>query len=330
MYAQYTANSPTPTQPIQAQEKQFDLKIQLQNQKIESLKSKVGDAINYQALRKDVLDSQEKSINWWLSVIAIFLTLFAIVTPIYMRFFEDKTNKHVNQIKEMKQKVEKIKKEAEKDSYKIKEITNINAQQNAENPKNTQIEKAKQHGTKLDKLIASALELQNKKSIKEAIDKWREILEHAYRTNNQNLQASCCFNLGFLYSDNEKYHVAIEFYQKAIEIKPDKYEAYNNMGIAYADLKQYQQAIEAYQKAVEIKSDYYMAYCNMGGAYDAMENFAKAIDSFNNAIKVNPNIGKEIGNWKFLTHRIKTLDDPTIKQQYQRIFNHLKDGKNKK
>jgi hypothetical protein len=50
-------------QQIQAQEKQRDLKVQLQNQKIENLQNQVlqnqvDKAINHQALRKAVLDRQ--------------------------------------------------------------------------------------------------------------------------------------------------------------------------------------------------------------------------------------------------------------------------------
>jgi tetratricopeptide (TPR) repeat protein len=83
---------------------------------------------------------------------------------------------------------------------------------------------------------------------------------------------------------------------------------------------------------IEIKPDDHEAYYNIGNAYDAVKNFDKAIDNYNTAIKINPSIGKEIRpkDWKILTHRIKALNDPIIKQQYQEIFNQLKGEQNKK
>ena len=127
-------------------------------------------------------------------------------------------------------------------------------------------------------------------------------------------------------------HLAIEFYQKAIEIKHDYHESYNNMGNVYAKLKECQKALEAYQKATKIKPDKYEAYYNMGFTYDLMENFDKAIENYYTAIEINPNIGKEINSkvLEFLTSRIETLEDPVIKQKYQQILNQLKDRQNKK
>ncbi|MBP1311723.1 regulator of replication initiation timing, partial [Paenibacillus sp. 1182] len=66
------------------------------------------------------------------------------------------------------------------------------------------------------------------------------------------------------------YQQAFEKYEKAVEIKPDKHEAYYNWGIALRNLaeskegeegeKLYQQAFEKYEKAVEIKPDKHEAY----------------------------------------------------------------------
>jgi tetratricopeptide (TPR) repeat protein len=104
------------------------------------------------------------------------------------------------------------------------------------------------------------------------------------------------------------------------------------MGVVYAKLGKHQQALETFQKIIEINPDDYRVYYNIGNAYDAVKNFDKAIDNYNTAIKINSGIGKEIKpeDWKILTHRIKALNDLTIRQQYQEIFNQLKGEKNKR
>ena len=45
-----------------------------------------------------------------------------------------------------------------------------------------------------------------------------------------------------------KLEEAIEAYNKALAIKPDYAEAYNNMGIALQDQGKLEEAIEAYNK----------------------------------------------------------------------------------
>ena len=77
---------------------------------------------------------------------------------------------------------------------------------------------------------------------------------------------------------------AIEHYARALKIKPDFHEAWNNMGNAYAHKGEYDRAIESYQKAVAIKPDKHEAWFNLGCACSmkgepllALESLARAI-----------------------------------------------------
>jgi tetratricopeptide (TPR) repeat protein len=58
-------------------------------------------------------------------------------------------------------------------------------------------------------------------------------------------------NLNGFFSN--KFKEAIEAYEKALEIKPDYYEAYYGIGVAYASSNKFKEAIKAYKKAIEIK-----------------------------------------------------------------------------
>ena len=62
----------------------------------------------------------------------------------------------------------------------------------------------------------------------------------------------------------KKYNEAIADYSKAIEIKPNKDQAYYNRGIAYYILEKYNEAIADYSKAIEIDPKYQAAYYNRG------------------------------------------------------------------
>jgi tetratricopeptide (TPR) repeat protein len=91
-----------------------------------------------------------------------------------------------------------------------------------------------------------------------------------------------------VYADLKNYEQAIESYKKAIGIKPDYHEAWNNLGIVYADLKNYEQAMETFQKAIEIKPDKEEAYFNIACTYSLEKNKEKALEYLQQAITLNP------------------------------------------
>ena len=62
--------------------------------------------------------------------------------------------------------------------------------------------------------------------------------------------------MGNVLKDQGKLEEAIEAYKKALSLKPDYADAYNNMGNALKDQGKLEEAIEAYKKALSIKPDY--------------------------------------------------------------------------
>ena len=95
-------------------------------------------------------------------------------------------------------------------------------------------------------------------------------------------------NLGVAYWHKGDYDQAIESYQKAVAIKSDLHEAWYNMGVAYDDKGEYDRAIECYQKAVEIKLDYHEAWNNMGLAYWHKGDYDRAIECYQKALAIKP------------------------------------------
>ena len=96
-----------------------------------------------------------------------------------------------------------------------------------------------------------------------------------------NISGVC--NAGLMQFDN-----AINSYKKAIKIKPDYADLYNNMAAALKENGDLDAAIDNCKKAVKIKPYYAEAYINMGNALQAKGDLLAAITNYNKALKINP------------------------------------------
>ena len=95
---------------------------------------------------------------------------------------------------------------------------------------------------------------------------------------------------GLSAADKGDFDKAIQNYDKAIEIKPDFFGAYNSRGIAYGEKDDFDTAIQNYDKAIEIKPDYAEAYNNRGVAYGEKDDFDTAIQNYDKAIEIKPRL----------------------------------------
>ena len=126
------------------------------------------------------------------------------------------------------------------------------------------------------------------------------------------------FEKGNTYYYKGNYDKAIEYYEKAIELKSDD-EVYYNMGYVYCNKGNYDKAIECYEKAIELKPDKNEAYNNMGNTYYYKGNYDKAIEYYEKAIELKPNL-TTYNNLKFL-YRNKLGEIPNLRK----LFNAIKD-----
>ena len=93
--------------------------------------------------------------------------------------------------------------------------------------------------------------------------------------------------------DLKDYQGAIADYTKAIGLKPDYADAYNNQGVAKFHLEDYQGAIADYTKAIELRPDDGGAYKNRGNAYLDLGQKEKALSDYLRAIKLGYSVRQE-------------------------------------
>ena len=103
-------------------------------------------------------------------------------------------------------------------------------------------------------------------------------------------------NRGVAYGEKHDFDTAIKDFTTAIELKPDFFGAYNNRGNAYFEKRDFDTAIQNYDKAIEIQPDYADAYNNRGNAYGGKRDFDTAIQNLTTAIEINPDYAEAYNN----------------------------------
>ncbi|MFN6306887.1 MAG: tetratricopeptide repeat protein [Microcystis sp.] len=99
-------------------------------------------------------------------------------------------------------------------------------------------------------------------------------------------------NRGNLYRDQQKYKLALDDYNKAIELNPNHAGAYYNRGLLYSDQKKYDLALSDYDKAIEINPNYAEAYVNRGVLYRLQEKYELALADYDKAIDINHDLAE--------------------------------------
>ncbi len=101
-------------------------------------------------------------------------------------------------------------------------------------------------------------------------------------------KASLFFEKANILLASQSYEEAIASFDKAIEFKPDDFNAWNNRGIALGNLNRYEEAIASYDKAIELKPDDYKSLTNRGNALGNLNRYEEAIASYDKAIELKP------------------------------------------
>lgn len=111
------------------------------------------------------------------------------------------------------------------------------------------------------------------------------------------------YYLGNIYREQEKFQIAIDNYNKALELNEKLEEALVNRGVAHFKLEDILSAINDYNEAIKLNPHDYKAYFNRGDCYinqgilkKANEDYTKAIDDYTKVIELKPNDSEAYNN----------------------------------
>ena len=101
---------------------------------------------------------------------------------------------------------------------------------------------------------------------------------------------------GLAYQDLKRLDEAERDFEQAMELFPEEFDAFLAMGTLYAkEKRQFAKAIEYYEKAVKLKPSLAVGYEMIGNAYSNLEDYDKAEEYYSKA----NDCGLELGQWYY-------------------------------
>ena len=194
----------------------------------------------FNELRRELLDDRADTIDWWLVAITIVLGFLAFVSVVlgYVGFrqfqkIEAEAKNSVEAVTKLAEDAKRHVEEIERNRDRSAEVVRgMSAQNAADDPEEAEqaVANVRQNpkASLMDKAIARAVSLQQQGRRDEAIEKWRAVAHVAEESDND-LAARAWFSVGYLVQD-ESPEAGISAYDRAIRLKPDLAEAYNNRG----------------------------------------------------------------------------------------------------
>ena len=117
--------------------------------------------------------------------------------------------------------------------------------------------------------------------------------------------------LALAYRDLEEFQLSLDHFKKALELRPEFPQAWNNMGTVYLLLRQWDLAINCFQMAVGdiLYRTPHFAYSNLGLAYIKKEQYQKAIASLRKALKSAPSYSPARTNMGIALERMNRWEE---------------------
>ena len=243
--------------------------------------------------RRELLDDRAAYLNRWLQVVALILTFFGLIVPLFgllgyrrLERMEREARKHLDEIERMSSEVHEIRRKTAQDAADNPQETNRVAGEILERLEPTK----KIETSPVDVAISEAITAQYRKNYARAIDKWKAVAGVSERLD-QSLAARAWFSIGFLHEvqaqDEEQgeqpLEAAIKSYDQAIRLVPNYAEAYYNRANTKVFLKLYDDAIHDFNRSIELRPTA-NSYYNRANVHFKQGDFRSALSDYNDAL----------------------------------------------
>jgi tetratricopeptide (TPR) repeat protein len=93
---------------------------------------------------------------------------------------------------------------------------------------------------------------------------------------------------GLAYQDTEEYGLAIEMFEKALDVSSDHIPSLYHLGLMQHKNKQLAEALSSLTQVLSAIGDDRLVYESRGIVYQDTKNHKKAIEDFNKAAEIEP------------------------------------------
>lgn len=144
-------------------------------------------------------------------------------------------------------------------------------------------------------------------------------LLNAINSNPQNYWA--CYYLAEYYRKNNNYSNAINYYQKALSVKPNFTQCYLNMAVLQYENKSYGSALTNVNKYIQTNQNADIAYALRAKINLDLNNFPSAQNDIKSALSINDDI-----NYRFIEAKIlfKTKNYEKAKEKFEILTKDIK------
>lgn len=115
----------------------------------------------------------------------------------------------------------------------------------------------------------------------------RSALDIAIKTQDKRLEAVCFNAIALVKTDLGQLDEAVEAYEQAIELAPEKTFIWGHLGNLYSQLGQFEEAIEAFLNTLEHNPVDLNVWNSLGNAYANTGRTEEAIDAYRKAVELN-------------------------------------------
>ena len=158
-----------------------------------------------------------------------------------------------------------------------------------------------------EKKFEESLNLHKQGKIKEALETYLKILPK--QKNNSKLN----YLIGVIYLQSKNFELAVNYFEKTINIDKNNLGAYNNLGASLQQLRRFEQAVKVYEKVLSFKPDFTDALNNLATCFANLKKYDQAISYFEKILKINKNnsvVYNNLGNiYKELNQHKKSIEN---------------------
>ncbi|CAG7633937.1 Photosystem I assembly protein Ycf3 [Paenibacillus solanacearum] len=137
--------------------------------------------------------------------------------------------------------------------------------------------------------------------------KAQNYFEHALELRPDYPEVYC--NIGVLCLNQDLYEQAIAHFGRAITLEPQYADAYNNLGNALKNQGNLTDAELCYKEAIKLKPNFAKALHNLGHLYHLLGNQREALSQYMLAIRANPEFADIYNNVGFLLHEMGMIKE---------------------